>query len=192
MATPTLSAAAIPGIPVIEPGCDLAATIVEAIEDGGVELRDGDVFAIAQKIVSKAEGRFVELDSVDPGAEARELARKTDKDPRVVELILQESRRVVRHRPGAIITEHRLGISLANAGIDRSNVDQLEVAWTFHTGDAGADDRTQIQCNPIIVGGVLYASSPQLKIFALETGSRLEMSETSNSRAKKLSSRTSS
>src|SRR6185312_653091 len=86
-------------------------------------LSAGDVLVVAQKIVSKAEGRYVDLARVEPGSEAQRLARETDKDPRLVQVILDESRRVVRHRPGVLIVEHRLGYVMANAGVDRSNVD---------------------------------------------------------------------
>jgi len=78
---------------------------------------------LAQKIVSKAEGRYVDLATVTPSPRAGKIAAETDKDPRLVELILEDSRRVVRQRPGVLIVEHRLGYVMANAGIDRSNVD---------------------------------------------------------------------
>ena len=119
---PALSLYAIPDLPPIEPGTDLATIIADGIEQAGLEPRSGDAIAIAQKIVSKADGRFVDLNTVKPSARALELAGQAEKDPRVVEVILSESRRVVRHRPGVIIVEHRLGLILANAGIDRSNV----------------------------------------------------------------------
>lgn len=96
--------------------------LLDALERGGLALQDGDVLAVAQKIVSKAEGRTVDLDSVEPGERAVELARQTGKDPRLVELILRESDEVSRLRPGIIIVRHRLGFTSANAGIDRSNV----------------------------------------------------------------------
>jgi len=110
------------GIPLIQEGDDLGALILTALQDSRLELKDGDILVIAQKIVSKAEGRKVDLDTVVPSPEAEELARKTEKDPRVVEIILRESKEVVRTRPGLIITEHRNGFICANAGIDRSNV----------------------------------------------------------------------
>src|SRR4029450_7733950 len=84
--------------------------------------RGGDVFVLTQKIVSKAEGRMVDLATVKPSTEAIELAGKVQKDPRLVELILADSVRVVRARPGVLIVEHRLGLVMANAGIDQSNV----------------------------------------------------------------------
>ena len=118
-----LSLFALPGIPVVQPGDDLAALIADGLERAGEAAADGDVLVVAQKIVSKSEGRYANLATVEPGGEARELAALTDKDPRMVELILSESRRVVRHRPGVIIVEHRLGFVMANAGIDNSNVE---------------------------------------------------------------------
>jgi coenzyme F420-0:L-glutamate ligase/coenzyme F420-1:gamma-L-glutamate ligase len=111
------------GIPPIAAGDDLVAVILAGLRHTGEELRDGDVLVVTQKIVSKAEGRLISLASVKPSARAQDLASETGKDPRVVELILQESREVVRSRPGLIIVEHRLGVVLANAGIDQSNVD---------------------------------------------------------------------
>lgn len=122
MPSPAIALFPIPGIPIIDAGTDLADIIATAIADAGLKPEAGDVLAIAQKIVSKAEDCFVDLATVTASARARELAEDGDKDPRLVELILQESRRVVRHHAGVIIVEHRLGLVLANAGIDRSNV----------------------------------------------------------------------
>ena len=115
---------ALPDLPLIKPGDDLAGLLATAIERRVNHLiTSGDVLVVAQKIVSKAEGRYVDLARVEPSAEAARLARETEKDPRLVQVILDESRRVVRHRPGVLIVEHRLGYVMANAGIDRSNVD---------------------------------------------------------------------
>lgn len=116
----TLELLALPGIPLIREGDDLAAVIVAAL--GDKRLRDGDVVVVAQKIVSKAEGRTVDLATVEPSVEAVELAGEVGKDPRLVEVILGESARVVRSRPNLIIVEHRLGFIMANAGVDQSNV----------------------------------------------------------------------
>ena len=113
---------AVPGIPLVTKGDDLVAMIGEGVARGGIVPRGGDVFVLAQKIVSKAEGRMVDLATVKPSTEAIELAGKVQKDPRLVELILSESVRVVRARPGVLIVEHRLGLVMANAGIDQSNV----------------------------------------------------------------------
>ncbi|HUC66160.1 MAG TPA: coenzyme F420-0:L-glutamate ligase [Stellaceae bacterium] len=119
----TLSLTALSGLPTIAAGADLAALIVEAASRSGVEFRSGDVLVVAQKIVSKAEGRRVFLADVTPSPRALALAPEVDKDPRLVELILQESREVLRARPGVIVVVHRLGFVLANAGIDASNVE---------------------------------------------------------------------
>jgi len=112
----------LPGIPLVKAGDDLAAMIAEALSAASLVPTAGDVFVIAQKIISKAEGRQIPLSDVTPSAEAEQLAQETEKDPRLVQLILDESRSILRHRPGVIIAEHRLGMVLANAGIDRSNV----------------------------------------------------------------------
>jgi coenzyme F420-0:L-glutamate ligase/coenzyme F420-1:gamma-L-glutamate ligase len=114
---------ALGGIGLVRPGDDLAALLIAALDRGSERIVDGDVLVLAQKIVSKAEGRYVDLGTVTPSPRATALAAETEKDPRLVELILEESRRVVRQRPGVLIVEHRLGYVMANAGIDRSNVD---------------------------------------------------------------------
>jgi len=110
------------GIKLVEPGDDLGAITVTALRDNGVVPEDGDVLVVAQKIVSKAEGRFVDIATVEPSERAIALAAEVDKDPRFVEVVLSESKRVVRHRSGLLIVEHRLGFVMANAGIDHSNV----------------------------------------------------------------------
>lgn len=112
----------LPGIPLIQSGDDLAAITHAALVRAGLRLRAGDVLVYAQKIVSKAEGRQVDLATVTPGARARELAVLVNKDPRLIELVLRESRRVVRTAKDVLIVEHRLGLIMANAGIDQSNV----------------------------------------------------------------------
>lgn len=117
-----LTYTALAGFPLIQTGDNLAVMISEALEVNGIQLRDGDVLVLAQKIVSKAEGRWVDLGMVVPGEAALVLAEEIQKDPRLVEMILSESREVVRKRMGLIITEHRLGFICANAGIDHSNV----------------------------------------------------------------------
>ena len=113
----------IPGIPLIHPGDDLVAIISDAMQAAQQEIIDGDVVIIAQKLISKAEGRLVALSSVEPGPEAIELAAAAEKEPGIAQLILDESAQILRRRPGVIIAEHNLGFVLANAGLDRSNVD---------------------------------------------------------------------
>jgi len=106
----------------VQPGDNIADLIVNGLASSGLSLRRGDVLVIAQKIVSKAEGRLADLREVTPSAPAEQLAAEVDKDPRLVELILRESTEVVRHREGVLVVAHRSGIVLANAGIDASNV----------------------------------------------------------------------
>jgi coenzyme F420-0:L-glutamate ligase / coenzyme F420-1:gamma-L-glutamate ligase len=125
-----LELTALDGIPTIRPGDDLALVIEDGCERSGVTLRDGDVLVIAQKIVSKAEGRFVRLATVTPSARARDLAAETGKDPRLVELILREATEVLRCARGLVIVAHRLGFVMANAGIDASNVEGAETEET--------------------------------------------------------------
>lgn len=110
------------GIPLIKPGDDLVVILLNAVAQNQIHLEDGDILVLAQKIVSKAEGRLVDLTTVQPTNEAIQLAEQIQKDARLLQLILQESRAVLRTRPGTIIVEHRLGFVCANAGIDHSNV----------------------------------------------------------------------
>ena len=113
---------ALGGIKLVEPGDDLCAIAVAAFAANGIVPEPGDVLVVAQKIVSKAEGRYVDVTTVEPSERAVALAAEVDKDPRFVEVVLSESKRVVRHRPGLLIVEHRLGFVMANAGIDHSNL----------------------------------------------------------------------
>jgi len=113
---------ALKGIPFIRQGDNLADIILSALGSDGLALEDNDIVVVGQKIVSKAEGRMINLATIEPSDRARELAARADKDPRVVELILAESREVLRARQGTIIVEHKLGFVCANAGIDHSNV----------------------------------------------------------------------
>ena len=117
-----LNLKSVPGLPDVQPGDDLASLIEEAMGQARLKLRAGDVLVVAQKIVSKAEGRIVDLATVEPREEAVRLAAECDKDPRLIELVLRESTEVLRTVPGVIVVEHRLGLVLANAGIDQSNL----------------------------------------------------------------------
>ena len=109
-------------LPELGPGDDLARLIVESAKREGVGLVDGDVIVVSSKAVSKVEGRFVRLSDVEPSEKARELARALGKDPRLVEVILRESRRIVKAERGHLIVETRHGLVCANAGVDKSNV----------------------------------------------------------------------
>lgn len=111
------------GIKLVEPGDDLASLLLDGLAASDLDLEDGDIVAVAQKIVSKAEGRQVDLATVEASDEARRLAAETDKDPRLVQLILDESTEVVRKKPGVLIVRHKLGLVGAHAGVDQSNVD---------------------------------------------------------------------
>jgi coenzyme F420-0:L-glutamate ligase/coenzyme F420-1:gamma-L-glutamate ligase len=110
------------GIGEVSPRADLAALLLEAIRANRIEVEDGAVLVVTQKIVSKAEGRYVDLAGIEPGEEAARVAGVTRKDPRLVELVLRESVEVLRAVPDVLITRHRLGLVMANAGIDRSNL----------------------------------------------------------------------
>ncbi len=119
---PAVTMTALSGIPAILPGDDVAAILAEALDATGLTPLDRDVLVVTHKIISKAEDRYRNLDDVTPSARALELAAATGKDAALVEVILSESREVLRSRRELIITEHRLGLIMANAGVDRSNV----------------------------------------------------------------------
>lgn len=118
----SLTLTALPGLPLVEPGDDLAELIATAAARAGVGLADGDVVIVAQKIVSKAEGRYVDLADVTASPRALELAAGMDKDPRLVEIVLAESVDVVRAVRNVLIVESRHGLVMANAGVDQSNI----------------------------------------------------------------------
>lgn len=122
MGQSSLTVDALPGLPEILPGCDLAGLLGEAAARADMPLRDDDVIVVAQKAVSKAEGRYLDLNHVEPSPQAVELASRVRKDPRFVEAVLRESSAVVRATANVLITRHRLGYVMANAGVDRSNL----------------------------------------------------------------------
>ncbi len=122
MTVSPVTLAAVPDFPLVTPQDDLADILISALSAAGMTPASGDVLVVAQKIVSKAEGRIVDLNRIAPSTRARELAEEVDKDPRLVEVILRESSEVVAHKPGVLVVAHKLGVVLANAGIDRSNV----------------------------------------------------------------------
>ena len=117
----------VPGMPVIVPGDDLAALIQQAAEDAALDLQDGDIVVVTQKIVSKAEGCLVSLVEVTPSPLAVTFAEQWDKDARQVEVVLQASRRIVKMDRGVIIAETHHGFICANAGVDRSNMEGDDV-----------------------------------------------------------------
>lgn len=120
----SISFTAVERVPEIHAGADLAATIAQALHAAEMRLAPRDILVVAHKVVSKAEGRTVDLRQVTPSSEAKRLAEVTGKDSRLVEVVLQESAEVVRAAPNVLIVRHRLGFVMANAGIDRSNVPQ--------------------------------------------------------------------
>lgn len=128
------------GIGEIHAGDSVGQLICEACSRQGIRLADHDVLVIAQKIISKAEGRMVRLDAVSPSARARELARELDKEPELVEVILGESRRVVRTGGRALIVETHHGFVCANAGVDQSNVGLRQVALLPQDPDRSAGE----------------------------------------------------
>ena len=113
---------ALPGIPEVARGASLIDLLLAAIARTNTPLQSSDILVLAQKIISKAEGRIVQLAGVTPSERAQTIASQAHKDPRIVELMLRESRKVLRVKPGIVIVEHKLGFIMANAGIDQSNV----------------------------------------------------------------------
>jgi coenzyme F420-0:L-glutamate ligase/coenzyme F420-1:gamma-L-glutamate ligase len=127
------------GMPEVRPGDDLAALILEATRGQGADVEDGDVLVVTQKIVSKAEGRLVDLCQVEPSARAQEMAARMGKDARLLEVILRESQRIVRQERGVIICETKHGFVCANAGVDTSNVGGGVVALLPENPDESAE-----------------------------------------------------
>jgi len=138
---PQFSAIALPGIPLVVPGDDIASLIIASLKQADLALQSYDVLVVSSKIISKAEGRLVRLAGVSPSSQAVELAARTGKDPRIVQLVLDESRLVSRVARGVLVTEHRLGFVSANAGIDQSNVEDSadQVLLLPADPDAAAD-----------------------------------------------------
>ena len=142
----------LPNLPLIQPGDDLAGLILSSLKQAEITLQDGDILVLAQKIVSKAENRLVNLATITPSPAALEVAEKTGKDPRLAELLLRESNEILRMRIGTAIVEHRLGFVCANAGIDHSNVagdgDQAE-EWVLllpeNPDHSAAEIRAQLE-----------------------------------------------
>lgn len=143
-------------------GDNISHIIMQSLDNMQITLHDGDILVVAQKIVSKSEGRLIDLNQVEPSPQAISLAAETGKDPRLVEMILQESNRVVRKRPGLIIVEHKLGFVCANAGIDHSNV-KASKDWILllpENPDASADLlRAELESTAGVQLGVLIIDS---------------------------------
>jgi len=131
MSAPALTLQSIPGLPLIKAGDDLAALIAQCAAAAGIVLQSGDILVITSKVLSKAEGRRVDLRTITPSPRALDLAEKTGKDPREVELVLSEAVEVSRYRQGALIVRHRLGFISGNAGIDHSNVGADGEEWVL-------------------------------------------------------------
>lgn len=146
---------AVEGVPLVQPGDDLPAVLLDALAADGVVLDDGDVLVVASKLVSKAEGRIVDLATVPPSAEAEELAAKVDKDPRVVELVLRESTHVSRAVKGVLLVRHRLGFVSANAGLDRSNLEGEEAVLLLPLDPDASARAIRERCRPADVGVVI-------------------------------------
>lgn len=115
---------ALENFPFIKPGCDLASTIEDSIVLNNIKIDDGDVFIVAQKIISKSENRYINLDSIKPSNEALSLSKKLNKEASLIQIILNESKNIISIDKNVIIVEHKLGFVNVNAGIDRSNISQ--------------------------------------------------------------------
>jgi coenzyme F420-0:L-glutamate ligase/coenzyme F420-1:gamma-L-glutamate ligase len=135
-----LELTALDGVPMVQPGDDLSKVVFDALNASKLTFQAGDVLVLAQKIVSKSENRYVDLASVTPSPRAAKLGEETNKDARLVEVILRESSDVVRIRKDVLVVEHRLGWVLANAGVDASNVgDDNRVLLLPENPDASCD-----------------------------------------------------
>ncbi len=156
---------ALSGLPRVTPGMNLAELILAAAERDGLTWTEGDIVVVAQKIVSKAEGRIVRLADVRPSEKARELALRTNKDARLVELVLRESTKVLRERLNVLIVEHQLGHVMANAGIDRSNVDaapdddDIALLLPADPDASAAQVRAELQASVGVNLGVIISDS---------------------------------
>lgn len=159
---PSFSVYAIPDIPMIQAGDDVLAIILDRLSMVGYHLEDNDVLVISSKIISKAQGQHVSLQTVTPSVEAIELAEETDKDPRIVELVLQESEMISRKRRGVLVTQHRLGFVSANSGIDQSNVqdgDEIVLLLPLDPDATAQDFCKQIQEKSNVKVGVIISDT---------------------------------
>ena len=138
MNAPEIKVIGVPGMPEVKEGDDVALLIADSVRKAEMRVAERDVFVVAQKIVSKSEGRIVYLDSIEPSLRAREWAEAFDKDPRVVEVVLRESKRIVRMEHGVLISETGHGFVCANAGVDTSNVAEGTVTLLPKDPDASA------------------------------------------------------
>ena len=160
MVTNKIEVIGVPGISEVKEGDDVAALIAQALRDAHMETADADVVVVAQKIVSKAEGRVVKLDSVDPSRRALEWAAAFDKDARVVEVVLRESKRIVRMERGVLIAETEHGFVCANAGVDTSNVAENSVTLLPRDSDASARRIRAAAANGRSVATAMSCASP--------------------------------
>jgi coenzyme F420-0:L-glutamate ligase/coenzyme F420-1:gamma-L-glutamate ligase len=150
------------GVPTVKPGDNLVEICQRSLLDSKIELQDGDILVLAQKIVSKAENRFKKLADVTISKDAVDLEHETAKDPALIQLILDESREILRVREGLIIVEHKLGFVCANAGIDQSNVDREE-GWVLllpeNPDRSAAEIRNELQESTGAQLGILIIDS---------------------------------
>jgi coenzyme F420-0:L-glutamate ligase/coenzyme F420-1:gamma-L-glutamate ligase len=155
----------VPNLPLIYPGDDLARLIVDHLAAVGEQLQTGDILVIAQKVVSKAEGRLVRINDIQPGAEAQQIAETIGKDPRVIQVILDDSRSIIRIRRGLLVVEQQGGWICANAGVDRSNVEPDQAGNEYLTllpvdADASAERlRAQLQHYTGLALGIIISDS---------------------------------
>lgn len=143
----TIALIPIPGIPQIQPGDDLVSILLDAIDESKVGLKDGDILVMCQKIVSKAEGAVVDLKTVEPSTFAYQIAEQWEKDPRIVEVVLQESNRIVMMKNGVVITETKQGWVCANSGVDSSNTlaDDIVIVLPKDPDESAKNMRIAIQ-----------------------------------------------
>lgn len=157
----TIAIIPIPNLPLIFPGDDLPSLLLEAIDRAKVGLKSGDILVVCQKIVSKAEGAVVDLKTVEPSPFAQQIAAMWDKDPRLVEVVLRESRRIVRMKNGVVITETKHGWVCANAGVDASNSlgDDIVIVLPKDPDASARTIRTTIEARRGITIGVIITDT---------------------------------
>lgn len=152
----------VPGIPEVCAGDEPARLIIDALAESGLQLVKGDVVVVAQKLISKAEGMQRRLSEVTPGPAAIKLATEAEKEPAIAQLIIDESQEILRHRPGVIISRHKLGMVLANAGIDRSNVDSdhdIVLLFPVNPDKSAQQLKTELDSHFDTTTGVVIADS---------------------------------
>lgn len=166
----SITAFGLPNFPLVEPGDDLVAHILESLSEGNEELLPGDIVIVAQKVISKAEGRLMRVGDVTPSPESIEIAAKTGKDPRAIEVILSDANEIVRVVPGLLIVEQKSGWICANAGVDRSNIQPGKESAALGTDGANSTSASSSpgKPTPFIEGHQRYDDDDVLALLPVD------------------------